>query len=137
MLDYNLHMIVYVFGNEDNDLDKLAIEISKNVEIEGVEFVRILPNEDLPVDDKTINILDVVEGIKEISLYSENDLDKILLPPKGTVHDYDLGFQLKYLMKIGKLKKVNIIGIPIKSQPDYERIKFILRKLVAQDIQGS
>jgi hypothetical protein len=53
------------------------------------------------------------------------------------VHDFDLGFQLKYLQKIGKLGEVTIIGLPINKTPDYLRIQSILRKLVAQDIQGS
>jgi hypothetical protein len=55
----------------------------------------------------------------------------------SSVHDFDLGFQLLYLKKLGKLKNFLIIGIPMKGEINYLRIQSILRKLVAQDIQGS
>ena len=61
----------------------------------------------------------------------------IVLPPRNSVHDFDLGFQLKYLKKLGKLGKVTIIGLPQSGNVDYDSIQSILRKLVAQDIQGS
>ena len=66
-------------------------------------------------------------------------LNRLLIPPRGSVHDFDLGFQLKYLRKLGKLGEVRIIGLPKGSSDrvDYRRIHSIFRKLVAQDIQGS
>ena len=70
----------------------------------------------------------------------QNDVVKkmrIVLPPRNSVHDFDLGFQLKYLKKLGKLGKVTIIGLPQTGEIDYDSIHSILRKLVAQDMQGS
>jgi len=29
----------------------------------------------------------------------DDDLDKLVLPPRSSVHDFDLGFQIKYLKK--------------------------------------
>ena len=84
-----------------------------------------------------MTLIDTVVGLKEVELLTEKDLNKVVKMNRGTTHDYDLGFQLKYLKKLGKLKKVRIIGLPAGKKIDYERVRSILRKLVAQDMQGS
>ena len=132
-------MKMYVFGNPDHPSDSLALKVSKKLnKFPGILFEFINPNADIPISsDKQINILDSVMGIEKVTLFSEKDIDKLILSPRTTAHDYDLGFQLKYLTKIGRLKKVNIIGLPMMGKVDYDLIHLILRKLVAQDIQGS
>lgn len=133
-------MNVYVFGNEDLSFDNQAIKLAKKLEnkIEGIKFVNIKPNQDLPfVDKKNVVIMDTVEGIEDIKIIENEDLKNISLAGKTSAHDFDLGFQLKYLKKIGKLGEVTIIGLPMGEEVDYLRIQSILRKLVAQDIQGS
>lgn len=131
---------VYVFGNEDFEGDKTAILAAKKLEkeIKDIEFVYINPNEDLPFEnEKRVVILDAVEGLDDITTIKEKDFGKLILAPRSTVHDYDLGFQLKYLKKLGKLGEVIIVGLPMGKDIDYVRIQSILRKLVAQDMQGS
>lgn len=132
-------MKLLVFGNEDHELDNLAFEIIKNITpIPGVEIISVGPNDDLPISDsKIIYIIDTVIGIDNVTLIDESNLDKFVLPPRNSAHDYDLGFQLRYLTKIGKISKINIIGLPSSRNVDYDLIHSILRKLVAQDIQGS
>jgi Ni,Fe-hydrogenase maturation factor len=133
-------MKVYVFGNQDFEKDSLAIEVSRKLKgkIVGVEFIMVNPNEDLPfLEKKNVVILDTVQGIESITKITENDLDKVRLEKSVTVHDFDLAFQLKYLKKLGKLKKFTIIGLPQNEEVNYLRIQSILRKLVAQDMQGS
>jgi Ni,Fe-hydrogenase maturation factor len=82
-------------------------------------------------------ILDTVEGIQDVALVEGDRIDGLVLSPRGSVHDFDLAFQLKYLRKLGKLGEFTIIGIPQEGEVDYLRIKSILRKLVAHDMQGS
>jgi Ni,Fe-hydrogenase maturation factor len=133
-------MKVYVFGNEDLAEDKRALEVAEKLtgKVENVEFVKVKPNEDVPfIDEKFVVILDVVQGIEKVTEIKNNELDKLILPPRSTVHDFDLGFQLKYLKKIGKLGKVTIVGLPMQGEIDYFLIQSILRKLVAQETQGS
>jgi len=137
-------MKVYVFGNEDLDFDNGAIAVAKKIggTLSEVEFVIVKPNEDLPFDNGVDTVvMDVVEGLTEVILIQDDgyrgELDKIILPPRTTAHDFDLGFQLKYLKKLGKLGRVKIIGLPMVGNIDYDRIHSILRKLVAQDMQGS
>lgn len=132
-------MNLFVFGNEDHDMDNLAFQVSqKLLLIPGLTLKFIQPNDDLPIDSSgKVFLLDTVFGIDEVTVITEKDLDKFVLSPRNSAHDYDLGFQLKYLTKIGKLKKITLLGLPENKNIDYDLIHSILRKLVAQDIQGS
>jgi len=131
-------MKIYVFGNEDSEIDNRAIEVVKNLKKnKNIDFIFVKPNEDVPPSERLLILIDTVVGLEEVTLLTEKDLEKLTPMTRGTAHDYDLGFQLKYLIKLGKLKKVTIIGLPAEGEIDYERIQSILRKLVAQDIQGS
>jgi Ni,Fe-hydrogenase maturation factor len=133
-------MKVYVFGNEDLSQDSLPFVISNKLKskLPDIEFIKVSPNQDLPfIDEKKVVILDTIQGINEVVELNESDLDKLLLSKSLTVHDFDLGFQLKYLKKIGKIGKIMIVGIPMEKEINYLRIQSILRKLVAQDMQGS
>jgi hypothetical protein len=56
-------MKVYVFGNKDVPEDKQAIEVAERLEdaIEGVSFVFVGPNEDVPfLGERHAIILDTV-----------------------------------------------------------------------------
>jgi Ni,Fe-hydrogenase maturation factor len=133
-------MKVYVFGNKDAPEDARAIGVAEELEgaVDSVSFVFVEPNEDLPfAGERRVVVLDTVHGIREVTLISGDDLDRFALPPRGTVHDFDLAFQLKYLRKIGRLGEVCVVGIPQEGEMDYLRVISILRKLVAQDMQGS
>lgn len=142
----NTHMKVFVFGNPEVKTDKQALSVARTLqkEFSTIQFIYIEPNEDLPQPEGPLIILDVVEGIDDVTEFSIDDLDNIVLSPRSTVHDYDLNFQLRYLRKLGKLTNVKIIGLPmakdfsyLREQTSYLRIQEIFKKLVAQDIQGS
>jgi Ni,Fe-hydrogenase maturation factor len=133
-------MNVYVFGNKYVAEDKGVIEVAGELEgtIEGISFVFVSPNEDAPfVNERHVVILDTVQGLKDVALLEGDQIDKLILSPRGSVHDFDLTFQLRYLKKLGKLGDVTLIGIPQKGEVDYLLIKSIFRKLVAHDMQGS
>jgi Ni,Fe-hydrogenase maturation factor len=133
-------MKVYVFGNAYIAGDGRAVQLARELEgdIEGISFVFVAPNEDLPfVDEGHVVILDTVQGIKEVTLLEGDITDRLILSPLGSVHDFDLAFQLRYLKKLNRLGEVTIIGVPQVGKEDYLSIQSILRKLVAQDMQGS
>ena len=133
-------MKVYVFGNQDVPEDRRAIEVAERLEgtIEDASFHFVQPNEDVPfVDEKRVVILDTVQGIRGVALIPDSEIDGFVLSPRGSVHDFDLAFQLKYLKKIGRLGRVYVVGLPREGEVDYLRVRSILRKLVAQDMQGS
>ena len=133
-------MKVYIFGNEYVAEDKRALEVARELEgaMEGVSFIFVKPNEDVPfVNERHVVILDTVQGIQNVALVEGDRIDELILSPRASVHDFDLAFQLRYLKKLKKLGEVTIIGIPQEGEVDYLRIQSIFRKLVAHDMQGS
>jgi Ni,Fe-hydrogenase maturation factor len=131
---------IYVFGNEYVAEDKRALDVARELQgtIEGISFALVDPNEDVPfVNERHVVILDTVQGIRDVVLVEGDGIDRLILSPRATVHDFDLAFQLKYLRKIGRLGEVKVIGVPQEGEVDYPRVRSILRKLVAQDMQGS
>ena len=131
-------MNVYVFGNEYVAEDIKAIEVARELQntVEGVSLFFVNPNEDVPfADEPRVVILDTIQGIQDVALIEGDAIDGLLLSPRGSVHDFDLAFQLRYLKKLGKLGTV--IVIPQEGEVDHLLIKSIFRKLVAQDMQGS
>lgn len=133
-------MKVYVFGNRDLPQDCAALKVLGKLrrDFKDTQFIEVKPNEDLPFGHgENVIILDAVCGLKNSKILEHDDVSKIALPPRNSAHDFDLGFQLRYLKKLGKLGKVTIIGLPQEGAIDYSSIQSILRKLVAQDIQGS
>ena len=57
-----------------------------------------------------MTILDTVLGIDAVSVFS--DLDVFSRPPRLSLHDFDALANMLYLKKLGKIGKINIIGIP-------------------------
>jgi hypothetical protein len=126
-------MNVYVFGNNDLNKDNSAIKAANKLKnaISGLRFIYVKPNEDLPfADEKHAVLLDTVQGIDKVTVITENDLDKLIVNRSSTAHDYDLGFQLKYLRKLGKLNKITIIGIPQSGKFNYKQICLIIKNLL-------
>jgi len=76
-------MNIYVFGNEYVAADKRALEVARELEdtIEGISFVFVKPNEDVPfVNERHVVILDTVQGIQDVALVEGDDL----LPGNGS-----------------------------------------------------
>jgi Ni,Fe-hydrogenase maturation factor len=121
-------MKIYVFGNEYVGQDKRAIDVARELEgtIKDISFVFVDPNEDVPfVDERKVVILDTVWGIRDVVLVEGDGIDRLVLSPRGSVHDFDLAFQLRYLKKLNKLGKVTIIGIPQEGEVDYLRARLV------------
>lgn len=132
--------IVYVFGNVDVPEDSLPLALCDRLaeDFPTLIFIKIAPNADLPfADQKDVIIFDTIQGISTMKIFSENDLKSLVLSPRTSVHDFDLGFQLRFLMKLGKLNHITIIGLPMGVEVPYTSVQETFRKLVAQDMQGS
>src|SRR3954447_26634095 len=117
-------MKVYVFGNEGVPKDRRALEAAEKLDhaIEGVSFVFVKLNEDVPfAGESDVVILNTVHGIRDVALIEGDKINEMLLSPRGSVHDFDLAFQLRYLRKINKLGNVTLIGLPKEGQVDHPR----------------
>jgi Ni,Fe-hydrogenase maturation factor len=122
-------MKIYVAGNKLVEEDNLPLRILPLLrkEFPDTIFEELDPSENLPAED--LIIVDTVAGIKDVELFSSLDSfssNKIYSP-----HDYDLFFELKLNEKLGKLKKIKIIGIPpsLKEAEAFERVKDEIRKI--------
>ena len=125
---------IYYFGNIDSSLDNAVIKIipALKKEFPKIKFKYLDPNEDLSFDDDNPVILDTAVELREPTLIT--DLNNIAIKKSTTMHDFDLGFNLKLLKKLGRIKDVRIIGVPINIVPDelrdlMEQIKQLLEIL--------
>ncbi len=124
-------MNIYVFGNPDVAGDNKAIQIAKKLEGEmaGINFIYHDPNEEFDPEDKDLVILDTAIGIDEVRIIE--NLDSVKLSPKVSMHDFDIGMQLKLLEKLGKIKSVKIVAIPLSGEIDAysEQLFAVLKNL--------
>lgn len=78
----------------------------------SITFKEFDPNENLEQEGKDLNIIDAVEGIGRVTLIT--DIDVIRQPKALSMHDFDLGYNLKLLKKLGLIDSVRIFGVPMK-----------------------
>lgn len=103
-------MKVYCFGNEFLENDKLAKELADKLKVPGIEFIKCDSVDTLFDVKGTLYIMDVVRGLKEVTIIK--DVDKLKSGKKLTCHDFDLGYFLQLMKKLGKIQEVVIIGLP-------------------------
>lgn len=117
---------VLCFGNEYVKEDSLAKEIADELKIEGVTFSKCDNLNDVLDQKGEIFILDVAKGITEIKVF--DDIDKINTNSITSLHDFDLGYFLKLMKEIGRIKQIKIIALPIGY--DKEKAKDEIRKIL-------
>lgn len=126
-------MKVFVFGNIDLKNDSLPLRIMPKLQekFPDIEFEIKDPNVDDPLptlnDVEGITVLDTVIGIKDVKIF--NDLKVFISAPRVSVHDFDALTNLRYLQKLGKIKKIKIIGIPpnMKESEAIKKVSATLR----------
>lgn len=112
---------ILVFGNPLVNEDSLALKIADKLitisEIsEKFKFIKSDSLENLEEYGENLLILDVAENIKKVELIT--DLNQLEQNKIYSMHDFDLGFNLKLLMKLGKIKTVKIIAIPMNYETE-------------------
>ena len=140
-------MEILVFGNPLVEKDNFTLKLIPKLKVvfPEIDFIHVDPSEDLQIFGKNLKIIDVAEGVDEVKvlkLYSISDFDKIELNKIYSMHDFDLGYNLKLLKKLGKIDSCEIICLPMKKDSEVfgdiiYQTQLILRKWVAQDMQGS
>jgi Ni,Fe-hydrogenase maturation factor len=103
--------IIYVFGNPLVKEDSLPLKLIEKLrrEFPSLEFKEFDTVEDLELE-KELNIIDTIKGIKKVELIE--DIDKLVTEKIYSMHDFDLGYNLKLLKKMKMIDKVRIFGIP-------------------------
>lgn len=121
-------MKILCFGNEFVEEDSLAKNLADELVVDGVDFVKCDSFDGISGD---VVILDVVKGIDDVRLIP---LGKIKDFHPVSMHDFDLGTELKLRKSIGEINNVKIIGIPM--QGDKEIIKQGIIKLIKDIRKG-
>jgi hypothetical protein len=103
---------ILVFGNPLVPQDSLALRILPSVrkKFPQIEFIELDGIDDLYEYGRNLTILDVAVGIRKVSIV--DDLDDLELPRVLSMHDFDLAWNLKILLKAGMIDSVKIIAIP-------------------------
>jgi len=104
---------IFVLGNPIEKLDSPAVKLIPLLKkkFPAIDFVRFDPTEELPLTQlKNLILIDTVLGLKRVTKF--DDLNQWKLSSRVTVHDFDLPLHLGILKKLGKIKKMTIIGIP-------------------------
>ncbi|MFH1240136.1 MAG: hypothetical protein V1672_02870 [Candidatus Diapherotrites archaeon] len=107
---------ILVFGNplvtEDALALKIADKLSTRPEVnEKFRFIKTDSLDNLEEYGENLLILDVAANIKKVEIIT--DLKMLEQNKIYSMHDFDLGFNLKLLKKLGKIKSVKIIAIPM------------------------
>jgi len=121
-------MKIYVCGNPLVEEDSLPIRILPQLRKKHptIKFIELDPTENLPKEHELV-ILDTVINAKDTILL--NDIDAFVQTKALSLHDFDLGMNLKLAKKMGWLKKVTIIGVP-PNIPESQAVKKI-SKIIA------
>ena len=127
-------MKIYVVGNLLVEQDSLPIKILPDLkkEIPNFDFIELDPSEDFP-KQKTLTIIDTVLDIEKVTLVK--NIDKIQLEKICSLHDFDLGYNLKLMKKFGLIEKVNIIGVPdnIEEKEAVKQVKETITNLFSRN----
>jgi Ni,Fe-hydrogenase maturation factor len=128
---------IYVFGNPLVKEDSLPLKLINKLrkEFPSLEFKEFDTVEDLT--ERELNIIDTVKGIKKVELIE--DIDKIVTDKIYSMHDFDLGYNLKLLKKMKMIDKVRIFGIPMEISEKkifLELCKIITKVLYENKIQS-
>ena len=132
-------MKVSVFGNPDLEKDNLIVRLLLRLKnkFPEVEFRVEDPVEGLKPPPAAAGwvIIDVGEGVDKITVI--DDVDKIEEKRRVSLHDYGLGMELKLLRKIGRIKKLKIIVVPMKMEEDkaLKEIIKVLREIIPKELR--
>ncbi|MFH1895439.1 MAG: hypothetical protein ABIJ74_02560 [archaeon] len=104
---------ILVFGNILVEKDSVPIKILPELrkEFPLIDFMEFDPSENLEKQGKKLVIIDCVQEIKECKRIEGTE--KIVSEKVFSLHDFDLGFNLKLLEKTGLLEEVIVFGVPM------------------------
>jgi Ni,Fe-hydrogenase maturation factor len=118
---------IYVLGNPLVKTDSLPIKLIPLLkkEFPKIDFVEFEPTEDFP-EEKELVILDTVINAKDVCVIT--DVDRIISEKAVSLHDFDLGYNLKLMKKFRIIEKIKIIGLPpdIKEKDAIESLRKII-----------
>ncbi|MBI5037966.1 MAG: hypothetical protein HZC01_04675 [Candidatus Kerfeldbacteria bacterium] len=121
---------IWIFGNQDVAQDALPVQLMPRLQREFTQhrFTHQDPLDEWEMPDP-LYLIDTVEGVNVVSVFTS--LDAFQQAPHVTMHDFDLGTQLQFMNKLGKLpKQLFIFGIPshLSAAVAYDQLVQLLRQ---------
>lgn len=109
---------IYLVGNELVEEDSLPVKMKDDLEsyFSNIVFEEFDPTENLPEDCKHLILIDTVMGLDKSKIF--NDVDDFSSQKAYSMHDFDLGWQLKLYKKLKMINKISIIGIPMGAKKE-------------------
>ncbi len=109
---------VWIFGNIDLAEDSLPLSILPQLQRQrpDLTFKTRDPMEEWDDVPDPLIVVDTVKGLEKVAVFT--DLDVFETAPAVSMHDLDLLAQLQFLKKVGKLKRVTVVGVPPSLNPD-------------------
>jgi len=124
---------IYIVGNALVDEDSMPLRLMPLLQKEfpEIEFKELDPTENFPEDLNEISIIDTVKGLTTPEVFT--DIDQFINKKGVSMHDFDLAWEMKLMKKMGKLKKITIIGIPLQTKEidkqSFKKIADFIRQL--------
>ncbi len=126
-------MEFWIFGNEDLPQDSTPIHLIPRLQAAFPEHTFVLKD---PLDEwepmpEHLRVIDTIVGLYDVNEYT--DLEGFAQAPSVTMHDFDALSQLRFLQKLGKLKKITLYGVPDTLTEDqaFSQLEMRLRQLSA------
>lgn len=113
-------MNIYMLGNPLLEQDSLPVRILPELKklFPNINFSEIDPTEEFP-DEENLIIIDTEMNTNKVRILDKlEDIEKIQSSPALSLHDFDLGFQLKLAKKLGKINKITLICVPSESKEE-------------------
>jgi hypothetical protein len=120
-------MTIFVFGNPDLPFDSLPLRLLPRLvkQFPDIAFEVKDPNEDWDVPEH-LTVIDTAAGITDVTVF--DDLNSFSPAPRVSLHDFDALANMRLLQKIGKIKTVKIIAVPM-GMPEDEAFEKIVVKV--------
>ena len=127
-------MKIFVAGNPLLKEDSLPVRLLPRLKrrFPDVAFSEFDPTGNLKVLGRNPVIIDTVDGIEDFMVIE--DLDQIREHKMYSLHDFDLGTNLKLMKKMEMIDSVKIIGIPMEADEE-EALEYIAAKI--KEIMGN
>jgi hypothetical protein len=123
-------MDIWVFGNLDLPEDSLPLKLMPQIQraFPQIVFRTKDPAEEWDPVPEQLTVIDTVKGLKKVQVFT--DLNQFEASPTVTMHDLDLLAELRFLQKLGKLKKITLYGVPHTLSPEaaFTQLEALLRQ---------
>ena len=124
---------IYVLGNPLMRQDSMPLKLLPKLRksFNNIDFIELDPTENFP--EGNLILIDTLLNANQVSIIT--DIDKIRTEKSYSLHDFDLGFTLKLMKKIGKVKDIKIIGIPalIQEEEALKQLKKLIPSLLSRN----